>query len=151
MSLPLALFFASASPLLTPDVASQYSLGSSLTYQVSQTAQVKAGKTILPWDQFSILSSLMALNVCYAVDKKVDYKVAGAASVAALFSFIRDEYNGAVKGAPVNINGTPGLVRWIALDLQLRVVSKCKDKLPKAIVMETEQIRRKLSEPATKK
>ena len=99
----------------------------------------------LPPDQFVTMSSVLGLNICYAVAKGVDYKKASVASTSALFSYVRDEYDGKIKGAPPDLQGNSQMTRWIALDLLLRVSTICPSKLPAEVVNEAKRLRAKIS------
>ena len=107
-------------------------------------AQAKTTKA-LPSDQFVTMSSVLGLNICYAVSKGVEYKKAAVASTSALFSYVRDEYDGKIKGAPPNLQGNSQMTRWIALDLLLRVSTICPSKLPAEVVDEAKRLRAKIA------
>ena len=107
-------------------------------------AQAKA-VTTLSSDQFMAISSVLSLNICYGVSEGVDYKKAAVASTSAIFTFVRDQHDGKIQGAPSSLQGTPQLTRWIALDLLLRASSICASKLPPEVVAEAKRLREKLS------
>jgi hypothetical protein len=109
------------------------------------TAQTKPGSSAdlkpISWQDFSQLADLSALNVCYAITQKVEYKAAGIASTAALFTLIKERHNSRVAGMPKAAEDKTVLNQWIAGNILLKSAAICPSKLPKDVLNEATRIR----------
>ena len=90
---------------------------------------------------FSQLADLSALNICYSMTQKVEYKPAGIAATAALYTLIKDQYNGKVQGMPKAAEDKKVLNQWIAGNILLKASAICPTKLPKEVLNEAVRIR----------
>jgi hypothetical protein len=108
-------------------------------------AQNKPGTTApskqIDLQGFSQLADLSALNICYSMAQKVEYKPAGIAATAALYTLIKEQYNSKVQGMPKAAADKKILNQWIAGNILLKASAICPTKLPKDVLNEANRIR----------
>jgi len=141
-----AKVFAKKISIVACIYATSFSLASSIKAQASpaQTLVSQRQNTSpapLDLQQFSQLVDLAALNTCYSVSQKIEYKQAAIVATASLFTLIRDRYKGQVQAMPPAAQDKTKLNQWIAGNILLKAVNFCPTKLPKEVVSEASKIR----------
>ena len=101
----------------------------------------KASKAPLDLQQFGQLADLAALNICFSITQKIEYKKAAIASTASLFTLVKDRYNSQVQGMPLVAQDSIKLNQWIAGNILIKASTICPSKLPPEVVADANKIR----------
>ena len=95
----------------------------------------------LDLQQFGQLVDLAALNTCYSIAQKIEYKQAAIIATASLFTLVKDRYKGQVQGMPPAAQDKTKLNQWIAGNILLKAANFCPTKLPAQVIADANKIR----------
>ena len=126
--------------------ATSLSLASSIQAQASPIQTLISQRQNIPTatldlQQFGQLVDLAALNTCYSIAQKIEYKQAAIVATASLFTLVRDRYKGQVQGMPPAAQDKTKLNQWIAGNILLKAANFCPTKLPAQVIADANKIR----------